>query len=255
MRSRLLILSLALLSATLAPPAAAAPSPAEDPPGAVIGGIYGRDKAGPGSYAVLIDVHVIKRAKAKPVARPNCSNDDPAAPSGGYLYTGWKIQTVLPVALNPATVPAHLGDVTDEMQASWNAWRVDSAVPQVTVTNQSTMTRYTANLVDDLLFGRTGGSLATTYTWRWNDGRIESDTVFNKSVAWAHIVDEGDGCNESGPAVYDVANIATHEFGHSYGLDHPAGGRYESMYAYGFTGETLKRSPDLGDVEGISTLY
>jgi hypothetical protein len=234
-------------------PAGAEPGHA-DPEGAVIGGVYGRGAAGPSSYAVLIDVHEIEMDRGKPAARPNCSPDDPAAANGGYLYTGWKIQQLLPVRLNTATVPGHLGDVTGVLQASWDAWLVDPAVPRVAVAGGSAVTKYTANLVDDILWARTGGSLATTYTWRWNDGRIESDVVFNKSVAWAHIADDGDGCNETGAAVYDVANIATHEFGHSYGMGHP-GGRYETMYGYGYSGETLKRSPDLGDVEGISNLY
>lgn len=248
-----LLVPVVLLCGFVAAPATAGPG--KDPEGAVIGGTYGHGQAGPGSYAVLIDVHEIKGDRGKPARTPNCSPDDPNAASGGYLYTGWKISTVLPVALNTSTVPSHLGDVTGIMQQSWDAWRADPAVPQVVVTTNSAVTKYTANRVDDILFGRTGSSLATTYTWRWNDGQIESDTVFNKSIAWANIADDGDGCNESGPAVYDVANIAVHEFGHSYGMDHPSGGRYETMYAYGFTGETLKRTPDLGDVEGITALY
>ena len=54
---------------------------------------------------------------------------------------------------------------------------------------------------------------------------------------------------------YDVANIATHEFGHSYGLGHPSGARFETMYAYGYSGETLKRSLATGDRNGVSALY
>jgi hypothetical protein len=254
MNIRPLGLLVALLIALSAVPAGAKPlSATSDPDGAVIGGTYGRGAAGPGSYAVLIDVHSIRGYRGKPAARSNCANEGSTSASE-YAYTGWKLAGDVPVLLNAATVPSQLGDVLDEMQASWNAWKVEGAVPGVSVANGSTVTKYTANQVDDLLFGRTGSSLATTYTWRWNDGTVESDTVFNKSIAWTNLPSFGDGCYENVGAVYDVRNIATHEFGHSYGLDHPDG-RFETMYAYGFSGETVKWTLGAGDTAGIKALY
>ena len=56
-------------------------------------------------------------------------------------------------------------------------------------------------------------------------------------------------------AKYDLQNIAAHEFGYIYGLDHPAGDRYATMYKYGYTGETLKRTLATSDATGIGTLY
>ena len=223
----------------------------------VIGGVYGRGANGPGSYAVLIDVHAIEKAKgggkAKPTASANCSNA--GAESGTYLFTGWKVGGNTVAHLNTATVPAGLGSVTSALQSSFNAWRVDGAIPAFSVATDGTATRYGANRTYEIMWGRTGGSLATTYTWRWNDGTIESDVVFDKSHTWWQAPSEGDGCYEDAGSRYDVANIATHEFGHVYGLDHPSGARFETMYAFGFSGETLKRSPATGDRSGISTLY
>ena len=223
----------------------------------VIGGIYGRGVNGPGSYAVLIDVHEINKAKggngAKPQARANCTNA--GAESGTYLFTGWKVGGNTVAHLNTATVPSSLGSVTNTLQASFNAWRVDAAVPSFNVTTGSTTTRYTANRTYEIMWGRTGGSLATTYTWRWNDGTIESDVVFDNAHTWWQAPSEGDGCYEDAGSRYDVGNIATHEFGHVYGLDHPSGARFETMYAYGYSGETLKRSPATGDRAGVSALY
>ena len=254
MRVRSLLALAGLLATVLtASPALAAPD--SDPSGAVIGGHYGHGAGGPGSYAVLIDVHEINQDRGKgggkPAAKANCSNDKSSTAPTGFAKTGWTL-TNTTARLNTATVPAHLGDVTDELQASWSAW---SGAPNVTQTTGSTVTRYTANRGNDVLWGSTGGSLATTYTWRWNDGMVESDVVFNKGIAWAHVADTQDGCDENAGAVYDVANIATHEFGHAYGLDHPADGRWETMYAYGYSGETLKRTPDSGDLAGIADLY
>lgn len=217
----------------------------------VIGGIYGKGVHGPGSYAILIDVSAIHKGKSA-AAAANCSNDGPA--SGTFALTGWKIGGNRTAHLNPATVPGYLGGVRTALQRSWNAWRVEAAVPAVTVATNGTVTRYTANRSYDLLWGRTSGSIATTYTWRWNDGFVESDTVFNKNLSWFKAASEGDGCREGAGSRYDVANIATHELGHSYGLDHSPG-RYETMYAFGYTGETLKRSPARGDRTGIRTIY
>ena len=217
-----------------------------------LGGVYGVGVHGPGSYAILIDVH--RARAAKPSGTANCSNA--GAESGKYAYTGWKIAASRQAHLNVSSVPAYLGSVTTDLQSSWNAWRAaDSAVPSVSVRTDGSVTKYTANRSYDLLWGRTGGSLATTYTWRWNDGFIESDTVFNRGYTWWRAPGEGDGCYENAGSVYDVANIATHEFGHSYGMDHPANARFETMYAYGYTGETLKRSLATGDTAGIRALY
>ncbi|HEX2050507.1 MAG TPA: matrixin family metalloprotease [Actinomycetota bacterium] len=217
-----------------------------------VGGIYARGFAGPGSYAVLIDVHSVHKAPAPP-SGANCSND--GAGSGTYATTGWVIAANRTAHLNPATVPSYLGGVTTALQSSWNAWRVDAGVPSVSVATDGTVTKYTANRLYDILWGKTGGSLATTYTWRWSDGFIESDVVFNNAYTWWQAPSEGDGCYEDAGEVYDVANIATHEFGHAYGLGHPSGARFETMYAYGYSGETLKRSPASGDRAGISALY
>ncbi len=255
MRLRRILIVLGLTAASLLPVVpveAAGKSGAYERP--VIGAIYGRGAAGPGSYAVLIDVSEIQKGRAKPVRAANCSNA--GAESGTYAYTGWKVSGNKTAHLNTATVPSGLGSVTSALQTSWNVWRsADSAVPAVSVATDGTVNRYTANQRYDILWGSTGGSLATTYTWRWSDGTIESDVVFSKQVAWWQAPSEGDGCYETAGNVYDVANIATHEFGHAYGLDHAANGRFETMYPYGYSGETLKRSPALGDRNGVAALY
>jgi len=202
--------------------------------------------------AVLIHVHVT-HGQAKPQATSNCSNAGSA--NGAYTVTGWTVQGDKHAHLNAATVPGVLGDVAGQLQSSFNAWASQPDVPDVAVDSDGSVTKATANHSYDLMWGRTGGnSIAVTYTWQWSNGEIESDTVFNSRLPWFVASAEGDGCVES-VAAYDVANIATHEFGHTYGLGHPAGDRWETMYAYGYTGETAKRSLASGDLAGINSLY
>ena len=204
--------------------------------------------------AELIDVHHILKAKqGKPGGQANCTEQS-GPDAGTYRLTGWAVQGNKTAHFNTATTPSGLSTnaVSSALQAAFSEW---AGAPSINVANDGTMTRYTANHSYDLLFGSTGGSIATTYTWRWSNGEIESDVVFNRNLGWFVASSEGDGCINDAGAKYDVENIATHEAGHVYGLDHPSGARWETMYAYGYTGETLKRSAAAGDRAGIQAVY
>ena len=85
------------------------------------------------------------------------------------------------------------------------------------------------------------------------DGLAAIESIFNKNYPWFIASTIDGGCVES-VAKYDVANVATHEFGHTYGMDHVSA-RFNTMYPYVYTGETLKRSLASGDKQGILTLY
>jgi len=206
--------------------------------------------------AELIDVHAIKMARnpARPSGGANCTNA--GAETGRYLLTGWAVQGNKTALFNTTTVPSYLSvsATASAMQGGFSAW---TGAPSINVSNStSSSLKPTANHQYELMFGKAGGTtLAVTYTWRWSTGEIESDTLFNTAVQWANLGSEGDGCYENAGAVYDVQNIAAHEFGHTYGLDHPSNARFETMYAYGFSGETLKRSPASGDRNGINAIY
>jgi hypothetical protein len=207
--------------------------------------------------ATLIDVHTIKIDRARPGGGANCSNA--GAETGAYVLTGWKVGGPTTSTFNTTTLPSNLGlsATVSAMQSAFSAWSQATRAPQITVaTSTSSATKPTSNHRYELMFGKTGGTtLAVTYTWRWTDGTVESDTLFNTSFTWANLGAEGDGCYETAGNVYDVANIGTHEFGHAYGLDHPSSARFETMYAYGYSGETLKRSLATGDVAGANSLY
>jgi len=214
---------------------------------AMPGGILARS-----DHAVLINVHVTHARPGSGTA--NCSND-PGTDNGQFALTGWAVAGNTTAHLNASTVPSGLSNVAAVLDASFDAWGNVTGVPDFNVVSGATVTKATANHSYDLMWGRTGGSsIAVTYTWQWSNGEIESDTVFNNRLPWFIAGAEGDGCVET-QAKYDVANIATHEFGHTYGLDHANSDRWETMYPYGYTGETAKRSPANGDKAGMAAIY
>lgn len=218
-------------------------------------GVASAAQSGP----TLIHVHAIKMAARNPAPSSGANCVNAGAETGRYALTGWKVAGATTAKFNTTTLPANLGlsATVSALQAGFSVWSQASPAPAINVTTSTTSAlKPTANKSYELMFGKTGGTtLAVTYTWRWSDGTVESDTLFNTAVAWANLGAEGDGCYETAGAVYDVGNIATHEFGHTYGFDHPSSARFESMYAYGYSGETAKRSLATGDVAGANYLY
>lgn len=206
--------------------------------------------------ATLIDVHEIRVARdhARPSGGANCTNA--GATTNRYALTGWAVSGNKTALFNTTTLPANLG-LSATVSALQNGYSVWNGAPTINVATSTTSAlKPTANGTYELMFGKASGTtLAVTYTWQWSNGTVESDTMFNTAIVWGNLGAEGDGCYENAGAVYDVGNIAAHEFGHTYGLDHPSSARFETMYAYGYSGETLKRSPSPGDLAGINAIY
>jgi len=78
---------------------------------------------------------------------------------------------------------------------------------------------------------------------------VEWDILFNDVFTW--------GDATTNPSLMDLQNIATHELGHSAGMDdlYTTSCNLETMYGYSIEGETIKRDLNTGDIAGIMKLY
>jgi len=96
--------------------------------------------------------------------------------------------------------------------------------------------------------------IALTYIWGISGGPVanreldEWDQIYNDNYGWSL---------NGEPTKMDFENIATHELGHSVGLDdlYKSNCSPETMYGYASYGETKKQTLESGDVTGVSQLY
>ena len=179
-----------------------------------------------------------------------CTN--PGGGTNAYSLEGWRVSGPTTAHLNPAGGPAGAASV---FQAAFNTWKAaDANVPTISVMSDSSVSHQQADHKDELMFASLSGrNLAVTYTWSWGGGVYESDTVFNTNVAFFIAPGEGDGCYE-GVTKYDLQDVATHEFGHTYGLDHVSAA-FNTMAPTATLGETYKRSLASGDAAGLRRIY
>ena len=94
------------------------------------------------------------------------------------------------------------------------------------------------------------GILAVCYTWynKITLEIVECDIEFQDYYIWSSTGELGK---------YDIQNIAAHEFGHTLLLGDLYGGgdTEKTMYGYGSTGETKKRTLHQDDIDGIRYIY
>jgi len=118
----------------------------------------------------------------------------------------------------------------------------------------------TLNGKNEVYFGSLNpGIIAVTYVWGIFSGPtyqrklVEWDQVYNTYYPWSSDVLS----DPAGSAKMDFDNIATHELGHSVGMNdlYNSVCSQETMYGYANFGEILKRSLNYGDIAGINKLY
>lgn len=97
-------------------------------------------------------------------------------------------------------------------------------------------------------------TIAVTIVW----GIFSAPPPFNELVEWDAVFnsDYPFGTFDGTVEVMDYQNIATHEFGHALGLNHPEDTcTEETMYAFADFNETKKRTLNSGDITGVNKLY
>jgi hypothetical protein len=135
--------------------------------------------------------------------------------------------------------------------SAWSAANPKAPIP--TATEDSTTTPPTAaalNGVNQVFWTSLGATstIAVTTTWynRKTGFAVEFDMAFNTYYPWS---------NSGEASKMDVWNIAAHESGHAFGMDHATSSTELTMYPTAGYGETQKRDLAPGDIAGILARY
>lgn len=215
-------------------------------------------------------IHPRRRAVGPPNGSPGPGNGGPGGGGGNadcykLFQKGMKWKTAEPYILDPNN-----GDgLSSQDLISWTAtslaqWEVAAGIeifgdPDAggVVDGADTVQPDGKN---EVMFGdiADNGVIAVTLVWMTFQGKqiVEWDAIFDDAdFTWGYAGET----NESQPGditVMDYPNVATHEFGHAAGLDHPSQAcTEETMHAFAANGETKKRTLNPGDIAGIQVLY
>lgn len=111
--------------------------------------------------------------------------------------------------------------------------------------------------LNEVYFGNIAepGAVGITVIW----GIFSGPPKNRELVEWDQVYDNYDyqWSNSGDPWKMDFESVATHELGHSVGLDdlYDPGCSDQTMYGYIDYGETNKRTLEAGDITGIQKLY
>jgi len=113
---------------------------------------------------------------------------------------------------------ANTNDVTNELaavQAAHSTWNADPALFDFTYGGAASNAAPIQDGVNQIRWGSTGGSLATTTIWLNNTTGdiLEVDCVFDDAFTWSTATPTPSGQT-------DIESVMLHEFGHFLGLDH-----------------------------------
>jgi hypothetical protein len=182
----------------------------------------------------------------------------------GFLARGAKWKTIEPYIVNPSNT-RELDEtfITDNLAFDIEKWET-AAGTETDILGAGSATNETliADLewLDDkneVYFADVGheGAIAITIVW----GIFSGPPWQRELVEWDQVYDDVDfGWSATGEAgKMDFENIATHELGHSVGLDdlYDSKCSEQTMYGYASYGETNKRDLNTGDIAGIQKLY
>jgi hypothetical protein len=210
-------------------------------------------------------VHVFYR---KEPAKPGTTKPQTSV-CHALMAAGARWKTTEAYVLDPTNLnglePVWIASVVQQSLDTWDGASASAIFgPRDTTALADGVDTVTPDGKNEVLFGSIAdaGVLAVTIVWGVFSGPpsqrvlVEWDALFNDAgFAWgnAGLTSETAIGN---PAVFDVQNVATHEFGHSLGLTHPPDSCLEeTMYRFAGAGETKKRTLHAGDLSGLAALY
>jgi len=179
-----------------------------------------------------------------------------------FIAKGAKWKTTEPYVLDPTNNDSlSTVYITDVTATSFDTWDTEVATDIFGLQDNLSVVDGIDTIAPDgkneVMFGSIDGTgtIGLTIVWGIFIGPpsqrviVEVDTIFNDDdFLW------GDATVNAN--VTDYHNVATHEFGHSAGMDHPSDDcTEETMYRFGSIGETKKRDLNTGDITGINKLY
>ena len=190
-------------------------------------------------------IHYVKPTQPPAAKAPSC-----------YKLLGVK-WTLLPVSyiINPTSSGLTEGFVTSAIKTSAETW---DAATVSELFNDAYTVDYTVKYgVQDyknaIVFGDypDNNVIAVTSIWYTRVGKkiVEFDQLYNTRFTW--------GDATINPTLMDLQNIATHELGHSAGLNdiYSSTCSEVTMYGYSSYGETKKRTLEQPDITGLQKIY
>lgn len=189
----------------------------------------------------------------------------------GFLSNGAKWKSVEDYIVNPSNIRnLNHGFVTNNLASNISKWETASGGVNILGSGSSTSATLEADTVspdnkNEVYFADIAESDAIAVTIVW--GYFRGHPSWRQLIEWDQIYDDVDydwsddcltqDCTSEGSKKMDFENIATHELGHSVGMDdlYNSDCSDQTMYGYATEGETEKRTLEAGDITGVKELY
>jgi hypothetical protein len=157
----------------------------------------------------------------------------------------------MPYYVNPANLDLGAAEAEAAIRAGADAWAAQShANFELTYAGTTSGTNLANNAKNEVFFrnSSSGSAIATTYTWYSGDKIVDSDIVFWDGAY--RFFAGNSGCSGG----FYIEDIALHEFGHAFGLEHSNDSSASMYYGVGYCSQEI-RTLASDDIAGIEAIY